>query len=185
MSRYAPRRRPGRDEDDGGAGGAAPAAPPEGSLAWLAARRDRSGAPLLDPVERAAGERLAADVEKAGRGGRVTMDWDGFGPRSASRAGTSDGRFLAADAALSARRAVEAALAGLEPDFAALAMAVCCEGIGLAEAERRFGWPARSGRLMLRYALRALARHYGLSGLGPSRGSGLRAWGTVDYRPRA
>jgi DNA-directed RNA polymerase specialized sigma24 family protein len=181
MTRSRSRRRRGGGDD----GGAAPAAPPEGTLAWLAGRRDASGAPLIERSELEAGERLAAEWERAERVGRVTMDWDGLDRRIDRPREASDGRLSAAEGIAAARRRVEAALGELEPDFRDLLVAVCCRNTGLAEAERRFGWPARAGKVVLRYALRALARHYRLEGVGPSRGSGVRAWGTGDHRPRA
>jgi hypothetical protein len=160
-------------------------APSEGSLAWLAGRRDRDGMPLIDVVEREAGERLAADWEYVARGGSVTMDWQGLAIRVGRQAIGDDARLGAAEAALAARTRLEDALASLEPDFAMLLVDVCCRNTGLSEAERRFGWPVRGGKVVLRYALRALARHYGLIGTGPARGRRLRHWGADDYRPRA
>lgn len=174
-----------RRRKKGETGGGAPAAPApaEGALAWLAGRRDRDGTPLIDKVERAAGERLLADVERANRGPRTTMDWTGVGDRPGSLTETQ--RLTAVEAALSARHRVERALAALEPDFASLVIDVCCREVGLAEVERRRGWPLRSAKLMLRYALRALSRHYGLLGAAPASSAGVRHWGAEDFRPRA
>jgi hypothetical protein len=174
-------RRPRRPAGDSGV---VPAAPSEGSLAWLAGRRDRDGVPLIDAVEREAGERLAADWERVARGGTVTMDWDRLATRVGRQAGAEDARLGAAEAAMVARTRLECALASLEPDFAAVLVAVCCRNTGLSAVERRFGWPVRGGKVVLRYALRALARHYGLIGTGPERSERPRHRGADDVRPR-
>jgi len=61
----------------------------------------------------------------------------------------------------------------------------CCELKGLEEAEKANGWPARAGKVVLQIALTRLAKHYGLiaSDAAAQRKTGLRHWGTEDYRP--
>ena len=47
----------------------------ESPLAWLRRRRGADGRPLIDEAAFAAGERLRADIERAGLRPRVTLDW--------------------------------------------------------------------------------------------------------------
>ncbi len=77
------------------------------------------------------------------------------------------------------------ALAAVGPELSGVLVDVCCELQGLEGVERKHGWPARSGKLVLRLALSGLARHYGLSGTaqGPETAT-TRHWGEDGYRPR-
>lgn len=63
---------------------------------------------------------------------------------------------------------------------------VCCFEKGLTEVEKASGWPQRSGKLVLQFALRQLAWHYGIirDNDGPADGAGkVRHWGADNYRP--
>ena len=51
----------------------------------------------------------------------------------------------------------------LGEELATILLEVCCLERGLEAAERRLGWPSRSGKVVLRLALARLALHYGLS----------------------
>ncbi|MFD1809036.1 DUF6456 domain-containing protein [Gemmobacter lanyuensis] len=53
-----------------------------------------------------------------------------------------------------------AALRDLGPGLGDVALRVCCYLEGLEVAERRMGWAARSGKIVLRIALQRLRRHY-------------------------
>ncbi len=155
----------------------------EGSLAWLRSRRDRDGQPMLDETGFAAGERLRRDFGLASLGGRLTTDWDAFG---SARGHTGAGGMTPSEAAGAARQRIERALAAVGPELAGPLVDVCCHERTLPEVERLRGWPLRSGKVVLRLALAALARHYGLSraAVGPAA-RGSRHWGAADYRPRA
>jgi hypothetical protein len=60
---------------------------------------------------------------------------------------------------------------------------ICCELKGLEEAEKANGWPARAGKVAANRP-GGLAKHYGLiaSDAAARRKTGLRQWGTEDYR---
>ncbi|GAB4151559.1 MAG: hypothetical protein Tsb0016_23760 [Sphingomonadales bacterium] len=133
----------------------------ESPLYWLMARKDRNGQPLLTPAQFEAGERLRDQYETAHRGPAVTMRW-AAPPTDRNRRGAAN----AADpttAQLAARRRVEAALEAVGPGLADLLIRVCCAHQGLEAAERAFGWPQRSAKVVLQIALDRLARHYGLN----------------------
>lgn len=131
----------------------------ETPLAVLARRRDAGGQPFLAPDLVAAGERLREDFEIAQMGPRVTQNWERFlvagsdAPGPAGERGASDG-------ARAARERLEAALADLGPGLGDIALRCCCYLEGLETAERRMGWSARSGKIVLRIALVRLQRHY-------------------------
>ncbi|HAR51660.1 MAG TPA: helix-turn-helix domain containing protein, partial [Roseovarius nubinhibens] len=52
----------------------------------------------------------------------------------------------------------------LGPGLGDIALRCCCHLEGLESAERRMGWSARSGKIVLRIALQRLKRFY--DGLG-------------------
>jgi hypothetical protein len=151
-------------------------------LSWLATRRDRSGNPLITAEQHEAGRRLHGDHARAHRAERVTQSWDISGVRGEA----PRDRLTTTEAAADARRRVEGALDAAGPGLADVLLAVCCEEVGLETVEKRFGWPARSGKVVLRLALDRLADYYGIARLasGAAR-SQLLHWGAADYRPRA
>ena len=131
---------------------------PDSPLTLLARRRDKDGQPFLSDVLVAAGERLREDFELAQIGPSVTQNWDRFltGPDKAS--GVSGGGLSGGPAA--ARDRVAAALRDLGPGLGDVALRCCCYLEGLESAEKRMGWSARSGKIVLRIALQRLRRHY-------------------------
>lgn len=158
----------------------------ESPLAWLRRRKDKSGAPLVRDEQFRAGERLAADFRRAEMMGRITMAWDGLPTGGRGRASGSTIGVDMRDGAVAARESVGRALKAVGPDFAGVLVDICCYETGLEQLERRSGWPERSGKVVVQYALNALARHYGLlplTGDAWSARSGLRHWGADGYRP--
>ncbi len=55
---------------------------------------------------------------------------------------------------------LRAALAELGPGLADIAILCCCFQEGLESCEKKLGWSARSGKIVLRIALQRLKRHY-------------------------
>jgi hypothetical protein len=155
----------------------------ESPLAWLRRRKDASGRPMIDAVEFASGERLRADYERAQLMPRVTANWSQAGT-GRQKAGSGNSAAELTEVALAARHRVEAAIAALDPELAGLAIDFCCFLKGLEQIETERRWPARSAKVVLRLALAALARHYGLAtrAKGP-RAKEIRHWGAEGYRP--
>lgn len=130
----------------------------ESPLTALARRRDRDGQPFLDAALVAAGERLREDFELAQMGPRVSQNWERFltgGGRGGFAAGGGAGEGHAA-----ARDRLARTLSELGPGLSDVALRCCCYLEGLETAEKRMGWSARSGKIVLRIALQRLRRYY-------------------------
>jgi hypothetical protein len=151
-------RPPERDEDAEGRF----RPPPESPVAILARRRDADGRPFLPPRLVIAAERLREDFEIAQIEPRASQDWERV------LTGAIDGGAGAAPVPgatpAAARARVLAALAELGPGLGDVALRCCCWQEGVETAERRLGWAARSGKIVLRIALERLARHYAAQG---------------------
>jgi len=128
----------------------------ESPFEWLARRKDPQGRPWLSPVEVAAGEKLRADVVRAGVIGRLTMSWDA-GPRDRTARGPGEDPLVHGQAA---RARAAAALDAVGPGLREVLEQVCLHGTALAAAERGLGLPRRSGKTVLKLALQRLASHY-------------------------
>jgi DNA-binding PadR family transcriptional regulator len=130
----------------------------ESPLALLARRKEKDGKPFLTPDLVAAGERLREDFELAQMGPRIGQNWDRF-----LTAGIDRGQFQGGGPASgpeAARARVASALAELGPGLGDMVLRVCCFLEGIEAAEKRMGWSARSGKIVLRIALIRLRRHY-------------------------
>ena len=130
----------------------------ESPLALLGRRKDKDGKPFLTPDLVAAGERLREDFELAQMGPRVAQNWERFltaGERGGFAADTGAG-----GGSGRARDRVAAALRDLGPGLGDMVLRCCCFLEGLEAAEKRLGWSARSGKIVLRIALLRLKRHY-------------------------
>ena len=130
----------------------------ESPLTALARRKDKDGEPFLTYDLVTAGEQLREDFELAQMGPSVTQNWDRFL--------TSGGRgtFVADsginDAPSNARNRVADVMRELGPGLSDIALRCCCYLEGLETAEKKLGWSARSGKIVLRIALIRLKRHY-------------------------
>ncbi|QIE54574.1 helix-turn-helix domain-containing protein [Pikeienuella piscinae] len=131
----------------------------ESPLGWLARRKDANGASLLTPEEVEAGERLREDYELAQIGPKLGQDWSRFlAPIDHS---SGPGR-TPSEGPLFARERFTKAMETLGPGLADAALRICCFHEGLEATERRMGWSARSGKVVLKLALQRLVGHYGL-----------------------
>jgi hypothetical protein len=138
----------------GGAGGARAARTvtvnlAESPLVWLHARGhlpDR----LLD-----AGEKLRADYERAQLSASVTMRWDPVRVKTTGERGLSP-----TERQIAARQRFNGAIAAAGRGLEDILWRVVCAGEGLPEAEKTLGWPARSGKLVLKIALERVADFY-------------------------
>lgn len=129
----------------------------ESPLLMLARRREPDGRPFLAPELVAAGERLREDFELAQMGPRIAQNWDRF-----LTAGIDVSRALSGHGGGSegARNRVAAALRELGPGMGDMCLRVCCFLEGIEMTERRLGWSARSGKIVLRLGLMRLEQHY-------------------------
>ena len=122
----------------------------ESPLAWLHARGhlpDR----LFD-----AGEQLRADYERAQLAPSITMRWDPVRARSTG----ADRGLSAGEKQIAARARFDGALAAAGKGLEDILWRVVCACEALPEAEKSLGWPARSGKLVLRIALERVADFY-------------------------
>jgi len=127
----------------------------ESPVAALGRRRDKDGKVFLDPDLVGAAERLREDFEAAQMGPRVTQNWDRF-----LTPGSTAYRPEGGGGSGAARDRVALALRDLGPGLGDVVLRVCCFLEGIEAAERRMGWAARSGKIVLRIALMRLRRHY-------------------------
>ncbi|OOY09567.1 DUF6456 domain-containing protein [Thioclava sp. F36-7] len=131
----------------------------ESPLAVLARRRDKQGRPFLSADLVAAGERLREDFELAQMGPRVGQNWERFLTGGGGR-GQYRPELAMGGGSDTARERVALALRDLGPGLGDMALRCCCFLEGLETAEKRLGWSARSGKIVLRIALQRLKRHY-------------------------
>ena len=122
----------------------------ESPLTWLHARGH------LDDRQLTAGECLRADFERAQLGPNITMRWEPV--RIKGQGG--DAGLTATERQIAAKQRFDAALADAGNGLADILWRVVCAGDGLPEAEKQLCWPARSGKLMLKFALDRVGDYY-------------------------
>ncbi|WP_417724104.1 DUF6456 domain-containing protein [Salipiger sp.] len=128
----------------------------ESPLQGLARRRDKDGTPFLSEELVRAGERLREDFELAQIGHRAAQNWDQF-LTAGLHLGLVTGQGRGSEGA---RQRLSGALRELGPGLGDVALQCCCYLEGLETTEKRMGWAARSGKVVLRIALQRLHRHY-------------------------
>ncbi len=130
----------------------------ESPLTALARRRDKDGAVFLTDDLVSAGERLREDFELAQMGPRVAQNWDRF--LTAGGRGSFNMDSGVGNGPEGARARVAHALKDLGPGLSDVVLRCCCYLEGLEAAEKKLGWSARSGKIVLRIALMRLKQHY-------------------------
>ncbi len=121
----------------------------ESPLAWLHARGH-----LSDRL-RDAGEALRSDYERAQLPASITMRWDPVRVKS-----TGSGGLAPSERQIAARQRFDGAIRAAGKGLEDILWRVVCAGEPLPEAEKTLGWPARSGKLVLRIALERVAEFY-------------------------
>lgn len=135
--------------------GAPHSAGAEAPLEVLARRKRADGEVWLPRALTDAAQRFRESWEIARIGGGLTEDWEELVSGAVSGAGGARGAGRH-DAAAGLAEAIRA----LGPDLAETVLRCVCQGEGMEEIEKRLDFPARSGKIVLRIALRTLARHY-------------------------
>jgi hypothetical protein len=128
----------------------------ESPLAWLHTYGHLNERQFL------AGEKLRSDFEIAGLGARTTMIWEHMPVSRGKRSAPSS--FTPTDRALAAKQRFHGGIDALGRDLSDVAWRVICAGESVPLAEKSLGWPARSGKLVLRIALDRLGDYYRLPG---------------------
>lgn len=121
----------------------------ESPLMWLHARGHISER-LLD-----AGEKLRTDYERSQLSASITMRWDPVRVKSTGERGLSPN-----ERQIAARRRFDGAIRAAGKGLEDILWRVVCAGEALPDAEKTLGWPARSGKLVLKIALERVADFY-------------------------
>ena len=121
----------------------------ESPLSWLHARGH------LDDRLFDAGEALRNDYERAQLSANVTMRWDPVRVKTTGEQGLS-----ATERQIAAKQRFDGAIRQAGRGLEDILWRVVCAGEGLPEAEKHLGWPARSGKLVLKLALDRVADFY-------------------------
>ncbi|WP_114522010.1 DUF6456 domain-containing protein [Altererythrobacter sp. ZODW24] len=122
----------------------------ESPLSWLHARGH------IDERLYDAGERLRADYERAQMSPSVTMRWD---PVRISGQGGDQG-LSPTERQIAAKARFDGAMAEAGKGLSDILWRVVCACEGLPDAEKAIGWPARSGKIVLKLALDRVAHFY-------------------------
>jgi hypothetical protein len=128
----------------------------ESPINTLGRKKGKDGQPFLANELLQAGERFREDFELAQLGPRVAQNWDRF------LVGSDRGNFGSGEGGGSsaAQSRLRKALTALGPGLGDIALRCCCFLEGMEAAEKRMGWSARSGKVVLRISLQRLQIHY-------------------------
>ena len=127
----------------------------ESPLTTLARKKGSDGKYFISRELLDAGERLREDFELSQLGPRVAQNWDRFinGGDCGAFGDYSGG-------SSAAQERLNHALSALGSGLGDIALRCCCFLEGLEAAEKRMGWSARSGKIVLRIALQRLRLFY-------------------------
>lgn len=128
----------------------------ESPLAILARKKDKAGKPFLTQDMVQAADRLREDFELAQMGPNVGQNWESFltpGCQTSYNPNKGGGSQAAADR-------LSKAMTALGMGLGDIVLRCCCFLEGVEAAEKRMGWSARSGKIVLRIALHKLVQHY-------------------------
>jgi len=129
----------------------------ESPLTALARRRGPDGKPFLPPDFVLAGDRLYEDYVVAGFGDTDLLGWDG--PDALKRHYDGARRLTDTRQGAAILRTLDAII-DLGPGLSEVVLRCCCLREGLEATEKRLGWSARSGKVVLRIALQRLHLFY-------------------------
>ncbi len=138
----------------------------ESPISLLSRRKGNDGEPFLSTEMVSAAERLREDFELSQMGPKIGQNWEKF--LTGGSPGQASGDAPIGRGSDAARGRVAAAVGALGSGLGDVALRVCCFLEGVETAEKRLGWSARSGKVVLRIALQRLHQHYkaqGASGL--------------------
>ncbi|WP_417255466.1 DUF6456 domain-containing protein [Celeribacter halophilus] len=133
----------------------------ESPILVLARHREKDGTPFLSTELVAAAERLREDFELAQLGKGAAPEWEHYLTGKAQKTVDADVNGFGPEAA---RTRVAAVLLDLGPGLGDVVLRCCCYLDGMEQAEKRLGWSARSGKIVLRIALQRLKTHYDRAG---------------------
>ncbi|WP_323775653.1 DUF6456 domain-containing protein [Leisingera sp.] len=146
------------DSDNSGYGRKTRYSGSETPLEMLARLSDKDGNSFLTPGMISAGKRLREDFELAQISSHLMQEKLYF---SQGSQGSQALRSSSLEAGAAARKRMTEALQALGMGLSDIALRCCCHLEGLETAERNLGWPARSGKVVLRIALQHLTDYYG------------------------
>ncbi|MEP5155307.1 DUF6456 domain-containing protein [Planktotalea sp.] len=129
----------------------------ESPVTALSRRKAKDGAPFLNESLVNAAERLREDFELAQMGPQDGVDWQSYLTAAPKCDADQDSAHIAPR---DARDRVGKALSYLGPGLGDVALQCCCFLEGLESTEKRMGWSARSGKIVLRIALQRLCVFY-------------------------
>lgn len=121
----------------------------ESPISWLFSRG------YLTSRQFAAGEALRRDYELAQLDRMATMSWSPVCQRKGRGEGLSH-----SETQIAAKSRFDGALDMAGRDMRDICWRIICAGEALPNAEKDMGWPARSGKLVLRLALDRVADYY-------------------------
>ena len=126
-------------------------------ITLLSRRKGKDGKAFLSAELVTAGERLREDFELSQMGQNITQNWDTIltGQIDGGQRDTGN-----PSSASSASERFKSAMKALGPGLSEIALYCCCMQQGMEIAEKRLGWSARSGKIVLRIALQRLRKHY-------------------------